>query len=151
MAQSLTPIYCSALLAMHAFNGYDSTSAFKGCGKLRPLQILEKDTDYKKVFSEIGKEWSLTQEDRDTLEAFICAIYGKVHIQDVNMVRFIKINEVCSNKGQEALKNVDMTSLPPCKRTLEQQLNRFNYQVTIWKRSHMPNPRIPDPPSTSVV
>ena len=110
-----------------------------------------KNTDYKKVFSEIGKEWSLTQEDRDTLEAFICAIYGKVHIQDVNMVRFIKINEVCSNKGQEALKNVDMASLPPCKRTLEQQLNRFNYQVTIWNWSHMPNPRIPDPPSTSVV
>ena len=36
-----------------------------------------------------------------------------------------------------------MTSLPPCRRILD--VIRVNHQVTTWKRSHIPNPEIPNP------
>ena len=42
MAKSLTPMFCSALLSLHVFTGCDTTSAFKGIGKLKPLKVLEK-------------------------------------------------------------------------------------------------------------
>ena len=54
MAKSLTPMFCSALLSLHVFTGCDTTSAFKGIGKLKPLKVLEKNTEYKKIFSELG-------------------------------------------------------------------------------------------------
>ena len=60
MAQSLTPLYCSVLLSLHVFTGCDTTSAFKGLSKLRPLKILENNDEYKKALSEIGNEWTLT-------------------------------------------------------------------------------------------
>ena len=90
LAQSLTPLYCSALLSLHVFTGCDTTSAFKGHGKLKPLKILENNDEYKKAFSEIGIEWTLTQITKDKLEAFTCAIYGKPRVKDVNMAHFQK-------------------------------------------------------------
>ena len=40
LAQSLTPLYCSALISVHVLTGYDITSAFKGYRKLKSLKIL---------------------------------------------------------------------------------------------------------------
>ena len=74
--------------------------------------IIEKNDEYKKAFSEIGIEWTLTQSTKDKLEAFTCAIYGKPRVKDVNMARFQKINEACSNKSLNTMKNVYLTALP---------------------------------------
>ncbi len=53
---------------------------------------------------------------------------------------------MCADKDQESLaKNVDMSSMPPCKRSLVQHVQRVNYQVGIWKRSYIAEPDIPDP------
>ena len=80
------------------------------------------------------------------LEAFVCAVYGNSRMKDVNLVRFMTIDEICGHKDQKApLSNLDMSSLPPCKRALEQQMLRVNYQVATWKRSHISNPDIPEP------
>ena len=38
---------------------------------------------------------------------------------------------------------MDMATLPPCREALEQHIRRVNYQVAIWKRSHIANPDIP--------
>ena len=38
-----------------------------------------------------------------------------------------------------------MASLPPCRRSLVQHIRRVNHQVGIWKRSHVPEPQIPNP------
>ena len=42
LAKDFTPVYCAALLAMHAFTRCDTTSAFKGIGKVKPMQLLFK-------------------------------------------------------------------------------------------------------------
>ena len=42
LAKDFTPVYCAALLAMHAFTRGDTTSAFKGIGKVKLIQLLQK-------------------------------------------------------------------------------------------------------------
>ena len=42
LAKDFTPVYCAALLAMYAFTRCDTTSAFKGIGKVKPIQLLQK-------------------------------------------------------------------------------------------------------------
>ena len=44
LAKDVTPVYCAALLAMHAFTRCDTTSAFKGIGKVKPIQLLLKNS-----------------------------------------------------------------------------------------------------------
>ena len=39
LAKEFTPVYCAGLLAMHAFTRCDTTSAFKGIGKVKPIQL----------------------------------------------------------------------------------------------------------------
>ena len=38
-----------------------------------------------------------------------------------------------------------MSKVPPCRKSLEQHIRRVNYQVAIWKRSHVPKPDVPVP------
>ena len=40
---------------------------------------------------------------------------------------------------------MDMATLPPCRKCLEQHIKRVNYQVAIWKRSNELHPHIPPP------
>ena len=146
MAESFTQVHCSALLSLHAFTGYDRTSALKGQAKVKPLKILQTSPEYEEVLSQIGDSWDVAEEVFSKLESFTCAICGKSCIKDVNSLHYMKISEICSDRGQEALlKNMDMASLPPCKRTLQQHVLRANYQVAIWRKSHIPNPVIMNP------
>lgn len=39
---------------------------------------------------------------------------------------------------------VDMASQPPCKKRFTQQILRVNRAVPIWKRAHIPEPKIPE-------
>lgn len=145
MAQEYTQTHCTALLALHAFTGCDTTSALKGHGKVKPLKIIQKSPEYEHSLSQLGVDWSVSEQLHQKLEEFTCAVYGKPRLRDVNVVRYTKINDVCSKGGVESLKNVDMSSLPPCKKTLREHVNRVNYQVAIWRSAHQPNPDIPDP------
>ena len=40
---------------------------------------------------------------------------------------------------------MDMATLPPCQKCLEQHIKQVNYQVVIWKRSNELHPHIPPP------
>ena len=53
LAKDCTPVYCAALLAMHAFTRCDTTSAFKGVGKVKPTQLLQTNR-YQGIFQELG-------------------------------------------------------------------------------------------------
>ena len=39
-------------------------------------------------------------------------------------------------------KNVDLASVPPCRKSLEQYIRRVNYPVGIWKHAYVPDPNI---------
>ena len=40
--------------------------------------------------------------------------------------------------------NIDLSAIPPCRKSLKQHARRANFQVTIWKRAHVPAPYIPE-------
>ena len=44
----------SALMALHAFTGCDTTSCFKGIGKLKPLKVLTQCKEYEELIGNLG-------------------------------------------------------------------------------------------------
>ena len=83
----------------------------KGHGKVTPLGILQKSPEYEEVFSQLGDTWSVSEDIITKLEVFLCTVYGKMRMKDVNSVRFMKIDEICGDKNHKAsLRNFDMAS-----------------------------------------
>ena len=96
LARALTPEYCTALLCLHGFTSCDTISAFKGLGKLKPLKAMRKTQKYAVELSKLGDNWTVSKELEDQLDSFTCAIYGQSRAKDVDTVRHLKINELCS-------------------------------------------------------
>ncbi len=145
IARDLPQEFCTALLAMHAFSGCDSTSAFKGIGKMKPIKTLQKRPKFVPVFAKLGDKWDVDDDVYAGLEEFTCALYGCPRLKCVNEVRYCKIKAKCDDDNLRKLHNVDLGLLPPCRRSLIQHVNRVNYQVAIWKRAHEAFPEIPQP------
>ena len=53
----------------------------------------------------------------------------------------------CGGPGQslDSKKNIDLSALPPPRVCLQEHIGRVNYQIAIWKRTHIPKPEIPHP------
>ena len=51
LAKGLTQNYCTALLALHAFTGADTTSAFKSKGKLKPMTLLKGNHSFIETYA----------------------------------------------------------------------------------------------------
>ena len=60
-------------------------------------------------------------------------------------LRHLKIIASCDSGPANAIKNVNLATIPPCKRCLEIHIRRVNYQVAIWKHAHIAKPAIPTP------
>ena len=64
----------------------------------------------------------------------------------INELHYLKLSEVgAEDKQVNPSKNVDLASVPPCRKSLEQHIRRVNFQVGIWKHANVPNPTIPAP------
>ena len=115
LVANYTQEYCTALTALHAFSHCDTTSAFKGIGKIKPVKILQKHPRFQHVLAGLGEEWAVSEEMIDDLETFTCAIYGKCRSHSVDDVRSSLIKEKCSMKDGtiNVKKKVELCSLPP--------------------------------------
>ncbi|KAG1683376.1 hypothetical protein GQR58_010026 [Nymphon striatum] len=148
MSKDFTPMYCSALLGLHAFTRCDTTSAFKGIGKVKPLKLLQQKPRYQEVFQSLGTTWRIPNELYQGLEEFTCNMYKRTTKSSaVNELRYEMIASKCG--GQTGLeikleRKVDLSSLPPPRSCLNEHIRRVNYQVGIWKRAHIPKPIIPE-------
>ena len=139
-----------ALPAFHAFTGSDCTSAFVRKGKKGPLKTLEKYPDIIKAFAGVGTSHELVDSAvLNSLQRFVCLMYGKVNDVDTNKVRCdvfqarygtkIKSQTISTNHG------IDLCLLPPCKTSLLMHIQRVNYQSFIWKNAHVGMLEIPPP------
>ncbi|KAG1653091.1 hypothetical protein GQR58_025810 [Nymphon striatum] len=139
LANNFTKKRCTALLALHAFTRCDTTSAFKGIGKVKPIKILEKNSEFEEVFCKVGQCWDVTEDIFKGLEEFTCSMYGSMRIKDVDEVRAMLIKKKCGQNSDklDAKKNVDLAKLPPPRRCLREHIKRTNYQVAIWKRANI--------------
>ena len=69
-AMSHTLLLCTTLLGLHTFTGCDSTSAFKGKGKLKAIKSLEKDESFQRTFAKLGDSWAVDDSVIDDIERF---------------------------------------------------------------------------------
>ena len=130
---------CTALIGLHSFTGCDTTSAFAGKGKVKPLKVLQKCPDFLPCMSNLGKTWELSENQFKALEAFVCRMYlpNQPNCCSVNECRYLMF---CTQKGEG-----DSSQLPPCHDTLYQHSLRANYQAAIWRSSLQQEIEIPDP------
>jgi hypothetical protein len=130
---------CTALLGLHAFTHCNSTSAFKGKGKVRQIKLLEKTEKYQKILGALGDHWDVSNTLENELEAFTCAMYGRKNDTNVDHLRYTILREKSGGRDGkiDINRNVDLSLLPPCKKSLVQHIHRANYQVAIWNRSHI--------------
>lgn len=144
IARSLGVDLCKALPGFHSFTGCDYTSAFSRKGKIRPFNLLEQDTNAQKAFGSLGFDAILTDEQVTIIERFLCKIYSRKHISDINEVRFdIFMN--CykpkkNGKPLEGLKKFDGSMLPPCKDVFVCKLKRTNQICSMWNNSTLIEP-----------
>ena len=75
LAHDFTSLYCDALLGLHAFSRCDTTSAFKGIGKVKPIKLFQKKPRYQIVFQNLGKSWDVSEDIFLQLEEFTCFMY----------------------------------------------------------------------------
>lgn len=81
----------AAMPGLHAFTGSDFTSAFYRKGKIKPLEILEKDTDGTLIqfFNRLAAE---DRPNMNKAEEFVGCLYGmKRNTKTVNEARYIKL------------------------------------------------------------
>ncbi len=145
ITQDNTQEWCTAMMGLHCFTGVDTTSAFKGKGKIKPFNVLKKSTKFSPVMAKLGDEWQVQDGMVDQLEEFCCVLYGHKRLKSVDDVRDVKLKKVCGRDGLIKTTSVDLSYFPPCKRSLLQHIKRCNYQVAIWKCSHIAKPAIPPP------
>ena len=122
--------HCEALLSLHALTGCDTTSCFKGKGKIKHLKILEKNKEYEEILSKLGEDWCLDPAISSGIEKFVCHIYGNARHKEVDRLRFHLLQKKCNNNYViDPKKTLDLGCLPPCKSSLLQHIKRANYQV----------------------
>ena len=93
LASDFTSDYCMALTSLHAFTHCDTTSAFRGIGKIKPLKILQKNPKYLNLLSRLREDWPITDDLINDLEKFTCALYNKPHFKSVDNLRYSLLKE----------------------------------------------------------
>jgi hypothetical protein len=129
---------CTSLLGLHAFTRCDTTSAFKGIGKVKPIKTLQKSPQFQSTLAQIGDSWQISEDLFLQMEAFTCLLYGGKEVSCVNDLRYNKIRGKCCSTGEtfDASKNIA---------SMQKHMKRVNYQVGIWKRAHIAKPVYPEP------
>ena len=78
---------CKAIAAYHSLTGCDYISSFFKKGKVRPLKLLQKDTDAQIVLSELSILEEIDENTISTIEGYVCKIYANKNISKVNDLR----------------------------------------------------------------
>ena len=113
-------------------------SAFSGRGKLGAMKLLMSNTVFQEVFTDLGKDWDVSEATMNVLEEFTCCLYvPKTEIKEVNTFRYQMFR---TKKG-----NIQSSQLPPCQDCLKQHASRACYQAAVWHRSLEQKPHVPNP------
>lgn len=122
-----------SMLAYHAITGCDTVSYLQGHSKKTSWNVF---LEHHKLLHEFGKTETLSVNDANMAEAFICRIYqvpydccdkGRVHL-------------FCKCKPPEAW--------PPTTDAAQLHIQRANYQTLLWRQANVPIPALPSPTSS---
>ena len=112
-----------ALAGMHSFSGNDYVSSFFRKGKKVMWKLILQNEEYIETFSNLGLFPSVTEEVCESLENFVCQLYGYKNESSVDKVRF----KMFQTKGIQ-----DLFLLPPCKSNLKFHIMRANYVANMY-------------------
>ena len=136
IAQECGEKLCTALMSLHVFTGCDTTSAFRGIGKIKPIKLLQKKTVFEDCLVKLGENWSLDEKELSELEKFTCSLYGYPRYSNINTLRYDILMKKCDNDTKlDMKKSVDLSTLPPCSDTLIQHIKRVNLQLGVWRNA----------------
>ena len=107
-----------ALAGMHSFSENHDLSSFFRKGKKVVWKLVLQNKEFIETFSNLGLFTSVTEEVSDSLEKFICQLYGYKNESNVNKVQF----KMFQTKGIQ-----NLSLLPPCKSNLKYHIMRANY------------------------
>ena len=82
------------------------------------------------------------------MEEFVCAMYGKPKLKDVNLAQFELFQEKHTPKDKETLltyDGADLSLLPPDRACLRLHTARANRQAYSWKHAHQAEQNLPSP------
>ena len=92
----------------------------------------------------LGNSWDIPDSLLLDLEEYTCLLYNRKQFKSVDDLRYHMFKEKCDGEEISPGLNVDLSTLPPCKRSLMQHVRRANFQAAIWKRAHESHPDVPD-------
>ena len=132
--------HCAALPGFHAFTGSDYTASFSQKGKVRPLALLEKNQNAKEMFSKLGDEEVINDEQCADAQKLVCSMYGQKKLSSVAeacLEMFLKQYKPKIGKNSiSCAKKMDGSSLPSCSPVILQKLRRTNYVCSVWLNAH---------------
>ncbi|GBP80748.1 hypothetical protein EVAR_89325_1 [Eumeta japonica] len=145
---------CQSLPGFHAITRCDYNPPFVRKGKLKPYKLLKNCDEFQKAFMKFGNSKLLENYDKqenvlNTIQRYICNTYSVSNIIDVDIARFqmfidsytvYDVNEAINRKK---LRHFDAGSLPPCKKTGEED-DIDNDQPTDWSSGDEDNQDIDD-------
>ena len=118
------------------FTGSDYTALFNRKGKIRPLKPLEKDESVQQVFSKFHDWDSITGENIQVVEGFVCSMYEKKRFQPVGellLELFLKKYNPNNDSLVDKVWKLDSPTLAPCLRVLMKKLKRSSYITRLWR------------------
>ena len=136
-ASSSREEFLSSLVGLHCLTGCDTVSAFAGKGKLKPFNLMVKQSDYITTFSGLGNDEFVDDVLLKKIEMFVCHLYGNKKCSSINQLRY---QLYCQGGGK-----MPCELLPPCDNVLQLHVERANYQARIWKNSLHPMFNVLDP------
>ena len=89
-------------MALHAYRytHCDTTSSFKGIGKMKPLKTRSQNPIYYPIFASIGDSWNVSDELMNKIEEFTCLMYSSPQYKTVDEVRYAMLIRWCGSGEQ---------------------------------------------------
>ena len=103
--------------------------------------LVKENPEFLMAFSEIGLQMRAPESLVNSLERFVCWLYGEKHLTSVNKLRK---KMFWKNYSQEN-RITDLSLLPPCQSSLLLHIQRANYVARIWRQDLTPVIEIENP------
>jgi hypothetical protein len=134
-------------MALHVHTGWEWTSAFQGLGKVKHVKKLQELPLFVLPFAMLGDSWDILDGLMDHLGEFTCTMHWRPHMHCVNDYRYLKMCDMCdkdNDAGFCASATIDMIISPhpppQCRKGWKNtSAVSVNYQLWIWKRTHVLN------------
>ena len=91
----MTTDHSAALPGLHAYSGRDTTSAFKGRGKVKPIKSMQQNDKIVATLARLCGSWDVSEDLMKDLEEFTCSLYGRQQFKHVDDLRFFMLQERC--------------------------------------------------------